>query len=116
MCRFEYLLRFERLFLIQRGLVTLGINDRIGFSPSIARFWVKLNRIPWDKPKEMGVRHSALKEDLPTRLAEAERVGYGFVLPNEVVPNVPKEGLFVISRKTPATGILLNRMTQTAGV
>jgi hypothetical protein len=31
-----------------------------------------------NKPKDMGGLYSALKEDLPTRLAEAERIGYGF--------------------------------------
>jgi hypothetical protein len=64
----------------------------------------------------MGELYSALKEDLPTRLAEAERVGYGFVLPKEVVPNVPRKGLFVVTRKTPATGILVKRITKAAGV
>jgi hypothetical protein len=64
----------------------------------------------------MGELYSALREDLPTRLAEAERVGYGFVLPSEVVPNVPRKGLFVVTRKIPATGILINRMTETGGV
>jgi integrase len=68
------------------------------------------------KPKDMGELYSALKEDLPTRLGEAERVGYGFVLPKEVVPNVPRKGLFVVTRKIPATGILINRMTETMGV
>jgi len=48
--------------------------------------------------------------------AEAERVGYGFTLPKEVVPNVPRNGLFVVSRKIPSTGILINRMTETMGV
>lgn len=76
----------------------------------LRKFWLA------HKPKEMGELYSALKEDLPTRLAEAERVGYGFVLPNEVVPNVPKPKLFVVSRKTPATGILVNRMKETVGV
>jgi integrase len=74
------------------------------------KFWLA------HKPKEMGELYSALKEDLPTRLAEAERVGYGFVLPREVVPNVPRKGLFVVTRKIPATGILINRMTETMGV
>jgi hypothetical protein len=64
----------------------------------------------------MGELYSALKEDLPTRLAEAERVGYGFVLPREVVPNVPRKGLFVVSRKVSATGILVNGMKETGGV
>jgi integrase len=65
---------------------------------------------------DMGEVYSLLKEDLPARLAEAERVRYGFVLPKEVVPNVPKPRLFVVTRKTPATGILINRMTETGGV
>ena len=64
----------------------------------------------------MGEVYSALKEDLAARLAEAERVGYGFVFLKEVVPNVPRKGLFVVTRKTPATGILINRMTETMGV
>jgi len=64
----------------------------------------------------MGELYSALKEDLPTRLAEAERVGYGFELPKEVVPNVPRKGLFVVSRKVPATGILVKRITKAVGV
>jgi hypothetical protein len=65
---------------------------------------------------DMGEVYSLLKEDLPARLAEAERVGYGSVLPKEVVPSVPKPRLFVGRRKTPATGILINRMTETGGV
>lgn len=64
----------------------------------LRKFWLA------HKPKEMGELYSALKEDLPTRLAEAERVGYGFTLPTqklEVVPNVPRKRLFVVSRKQP---------------
>jgi hypothetical protein len=76
----------------------------------LRKFWLA------HKPKDMGELYSALKEDLPTRLAEAERVGYGFVLPKEVVPNVPRKGLFVVSRKAPATGILLKRITKAEGV
>ena len=76
----------------------------------LRKFWLA------HKPKEMGELYSALREDLPTRLAEAERVGYGFVLPSEVVPNVPRKGLFVVTRKIPATGILINRMMETGGV
>jgi len=62
----------------------------------LRKFWLA------HKPKEMGELYSALKEDLPTRLEEAERVGYGFTLPTqrlEVVPNVPRKGLFVVTRK-----------------
>ena len=62
----------------------------------LRKFWLA------HKPKEMGELYSALKEDLPTRLAEAERVGYGFTLPTqrlEVVPNVPRKGLLVVIRK-----------------
>ena len=76
----------------------------------LRKFWLAHN------PKEMGELYSALKEDLPTRLAEAERVGYGSVLPREVVPNVPRKGLFVVTREIPATGILINRMMETGGV
>jgi integrase len=76
----------------------------------LRKFWLA------HKPKEMGELYSALKEDLPTRLAEAERVGYGFSLPKEVVPNVPRKGLLVVSRKTLSTGILMNRMKRTMGV
>lgn len=76
----------------------------------LRKFWLA------HKPKEMGELYSALKEDLPTRLAEAERVSYGFVLPKEVVPNVPRKGLFVVGRKVPATGILVKRITKAAGV
>jgi hypothetical protein len=46
-------------------------------------------------------------------------VGYGFTLPQqkpEVVPSVPRKVLFVVGRKTPATGILINRMKETVGV
>ena len=38
----------------------------------LRKFWLA------HKPKDMGELYSALKEDLPIRLAEAERVGYGF--------------------------------------
>jgi integrase len=64
----------------------------------LRKFWLA------HKPKEMGELYSALKEDLLTRLAEAERVGYGFTLPTqklEVVPSVPRKLLFVVSRKQP---------------
>jgi len=76
----------------------------------LRKFWLA------HKPKEMGELYSALKEDLPTRLDEAKRVGYGFVLSKEVVPNVPRKGLFVVGRRTPATGIVINRMTEATGV
>jgi integrase len=46
------------------------------------------------KPKTMSELYSHLHEDLDLRLAEAERVGYGFVLPRAtaptVAPNAPK--------------------------
>ena len=47
---------------------------------------------------------------------EAERVGYGFALPVEIVPNVPRKSRRRSNRKVQATGILLNRMTETGGV
>lgn len=58
---------------------------------------------------DMGELYSALKTDLPLRLAEAERVGYGFALPTPkpaVVPNVPRKGLFVVGRKPSQRGII----------
>ena len=76
----------------------------------LRKFWLA------HKPKEMGELYSALKEDLPTRLDEAKRVGYGFALPKKVVPNVPRKGLFVVSRKAPATGILVKRIAKAEGV
>ena len=50
------------------------------------------------------------------RLAEAERVGYGFVLEAEVVPNVPKKRQRRGNRNAPATAIIVNRMKETRGV
>jgi integrase len=66
----------------------------------LRKFWLA------HKPKEMGEVYSALKEDLPKRLEEAERVGYGFSLPAEVVPVVPQRRLKVVSRKQQQSGIL----------
>ena len=44
------------------------------------------------KPQTMSELYSHLHEELETRLAEAERVGYGFELPKaNVVPNVPRK-------------------------
>ena len=53
------------------------------------------HRMHWmgHQPKEMSEVYSMLKEDVPARLAEAERCGLGFTLPTPnpvVVPNVPK--------------------------
>jgi integrase len=81
------------------------------------KFWLghKPGKSVEGKSGDMGEVYSALKEDVPARLAEADRVGSGFSLPKEVVPNVPRKGLFVVARKTPATGILINRMKQTGG-
>jgi DNA (cytosine-5)-methyltransferase 1 len=75
-------------------------------------------RLHWlaHQPKEMSEVYCMLKEDVPARLAEAERVGYGFSLPKEYVPSVPRKGLFVVNRKVPATAILVNRMNETGGV
>jgi integrase len=54
----------------------------------INNFWMA------HKPKTMSELYSHLHEELLLRLDEAERVGYGFVLPaskeGSVVPNVPK--------------------------
>ena len=76
----------------------------------VRKFWLA------HKPKEMGEVYSALREDVPARLAEAERVGYGFVLAAEVVPNVPKKRQRQSNRKALVTGTLVNRMKETRGV
>ena len=63
------------------------------------------------KPETMSEHYSALKEDLVKRWEEAEQTGYGFSLPADVVPNVPKTSMPESSRKARANGILVNRMT-----
>jgi hypothetical protein len=57
----------------------------------------------------MGEVYSALKDDLGPRLAEAERCGYGFVLPApkpEVVPCVHQRRLKVVGGKQSQHGII----------
>jgi hypothetical protein len=41
------------------------------------------------KPKTMSEVYSHLHEELETRLAEAERVGFGFAIPKTVAPSAP---------------------------
>jgi len=51
----------------------------------INNFWMA------HKPQTMSELYSHLHEELEMRLAEAERVGFGFDLPKSViVPNAPK--------------------------
>lgn len=50
----------------------------------INNFWMA------HKPKTMSEVYSHLHEELETRLAEAERVGYGFAIPKLVAPSAPK--------------------------
>jgi hypothetical protein len=50
----------------------------------INNFWMA------HKPKTMSEVYSHLHEDVATRLAEAERVGYGFAIPKIVAPDAPK--------------------------
>src|SRR5438874_4737505 len=50
----------------------------------INNFWMA------HKPKTMSEVYSHLHEELEMRLAEAERVGYGFTIPKVVVPSVPR--------------------------
>src|SRR5215469_3373308 len=62
--------------------------------------WIRGNRSLEDinnfwlahKPKTMSEVYSHLHEELETRIAEAERVGYGFMIPKTVgiVPSVPR--------------------------
>jgi integrase len=63
------------------------------------------------KPETMSENYSSLKENLVKRWEEVENAGYGFSLPADVVPNVPKISMPESSRKTRANGILTSRMT-----
>jgi hypothetical protein len=59
------------------------------WSQGLAIFFSKMAHAP----QTMSELYSHLHEELQLRLDEAERVGYGFVLPStnaSVVPNVPK--------------------------
>ena len=51
------------------------------------------------KPKEMGELYSALKEDVPIRLAEAERVGYGFVCRGKLFQMFQEKGCLSLIEK-----------------
>lgn len=112
-------------------LSALGLDEKGMGWHSFKRYrntWLRKQRVLEDlrkfwlahKPDDMGEVYSALKADLPLRWEEVERVGYGFALPTEVVPNVPKKKLYLVpkikaaaSRKVAANGILVNRMTGT---
>ena len=98
----------------------LGLSQPGGGWHQFKRFrnsWLRKQRCQEDvrkfwlahKPKEMGEVYSALKDDLGARLAEAERCGYGFVLPApkpEVVPFVPQRGLKAVGGKQSQHGII----------
>jgi hypothetical protein len=59
------------------------------WSQGLAIFFFRMAQAP----QTMSELYSHLHEELQLRLDEAERVGYGFVLPStnvSVVPNVPK--------------------------
>ena len=84
-------------------LVTMGLDEEGMGWHSIRRFrntWLRGKRTQEDvlkywmghKPQDMSGLYSHLHEELEMRLEEAERVGYGFDLPNTViVPNVPRK-------------------------
>ena len=85
-------------------LIAKGLDEKGMGWHSFKRFrktWLRGNRCLEDinnfwmahKPQSMSELYSHLHEELQLRLDEAERVGYGFVLPAtelSVVPNVPK--------------------------
>ena len=112
--------KLEKLGLYEEGLGWHGFRRfrntwlrKQRVQEDLRKFW--LGHQPGSKSVElgesadMGEVYSALKDDLPCRLAEAERVGYGFTLPTpkpEVVPSVPPRKLRVVSRKQPQDGIL----------
>jgi integrase len=106
--------------------ILLFYEEEIGWH-AFRRFrntWLRGKRCPEDflkfwmahKPKDMSENYSALKEDLAKRWEEVERVGYGFLLSGEDVPNVPRKRRRRGTQKAPATGILVNRMKETRGV
>jgi integrase len=64
------------------------------------------------KPLTMSETYSALKDDLDKRWAEVANIGYGFLLPGEDVPSVPRILMAEGSRKSRANSILVNRMTK----
>jgi integrase len=112
-------------------LSTLGLDEKGMGWHSFKRFrntWLRKQRVLEDyrmywlahKPKEMGEVYSALNEDLQARWDEAERCGYGFTLPDDVVPNVPRKIEPPVAKRKHrssqnlrATRILVNRMTGT---
>jgi integrase len=66
--------------------------------PDLLQYWMG------HKPREMGEVYSALKDDLRQRWEEVERCGYGFSFSKEVVPNVPRLGLHVVSKSKSVDG------------
>jgi hypothetical protein len=84
--------------------------------------WLRKQRVQEDhrlhwlahQPREMSEVYSLLKrKTFWLGLPKPSVWATVFSLSNEVVPNVPNRTLFVVSRKTPATGILFNRMKET---
>jgi integrase len=103
-------------------LAKLGLEeDGLGWH-GFRRFrnsWLRMQRCQDDllkfwmahKPLTMSENYSMLREDLAARCEEVKKVGYGFSLPENDVPNVPKISMPSGSRKTRANGILTSRMT-----
>jgi integrase len=84
-------------------LAKLGIDEEGMGWHSFRRYrnsWARKQRIQEDyrlfwmghKPEKMGEVYTDISDDLPGRIAEADRVGHGFNLPTklEVVPLVPR--------------------------
>jgi integrase len=82
-------------------LVNMGLDEQGMGWHSFKRFrktWLRGARCLEDinnfwmahKPKTMSEVYSHLHEELEMRLTEAERVGYGFTIPNVVAPSAPK--------------------------
>jgi hypothetical protein len=91
-------------WLIPR-LIKMGLDEKGMGWHSFKRFrktWLRSQRCLEDlnnfwmahKPQTMSEVYSHLHEELEMRLAEAERVGFGFELPSVpavIVPNVPRK-------------------------
>jgi hypothetical protein len=94
-------------------LAKLGLDESWMGWHSFRRFrnsWLRSQRCLDDilmhwvahKPLTMSETYSALKDDLDKRWAEVANVGYGFLLPGEDVPNVPRISIPEGSRKSRA--------------
>jgi len=110
-------------------LVEMGLDEEGMGWHSFKRFrktWLRGQRCLEDlnnfwmahKPQTMSELYSHLHEELEMRLAEAERVGYGFDMPKQpdVVPVVPKKPVAKSVAERVTNVLELNQLVETVGV